>query len=165
MADLLEEFPQARFNIDLKADGAVEPLVALVERTRAHDRVCIGSFSGSRLRAFRRATRGRVATSAGPDEVLRFLSRTSRVRGAQALQVPWRRRGFTLVTAGFVRRAHAAGLHVHVWTGGPLSAWDPIDDPATLEHLLDLGVDGLIVDRTDVLKDVLVGRRLWREHP
>ena len=33
-----------RFNIDLKSDGAVEPLAALVERTRSHDRICVGSF-------------------------------------------------------------------------------------------------------------------------
>ena len=163
MLELFEAFPAVRFNIDLKAPGAVAPLVELVERTRAHDRVCVGSFSDRRLRQFRRATGGRVATSAGPQEVLRLLSRTSRLPGAQALQVPWRRRGFTLVTRGLVRRAHAAGLHVHVWTGDEHSAWDSIDDPESLEHLLDLGVDGLIVDRTDVLKDVLTRRGQWRE--
>jgi glycerophosphoryl diester phosphodiesterase len=164
MADLLEAFPQARFNIDLKAPGAVAPLAELVERTGAHDRVCIGSFSGPRMREFRRLTAGRVATSATPDELVRWLTRTTRLPGVRVLQVPWRRRGLTLVTAGFVRRAHAAGLHVHVWTGDAHSAWASIDDPASLGQLLDLGVDGLIVDRTDVLKDVLTGRGLWRDH-
>jgi glycerophosphoryl diester phosphodiesterase len=59
-----------------------------------------------------------------------------------------------LVTRSVVRRAHAAGLHVHVWT---------VDEAAEMEELLDLGVDGLITDRTDVLKDVLTARGLWRD--
>ena len=64
MAALLEEFPTVRFNVDLKAEAAVHPLAALIERTAAHGRVCVGSFSPRRMRAFRALTAGRVATSA-----------------------------------------------------------------------------------------------------
>ena len=53
-ADLLEEFPGARFNIDLKDAGSVRPLAAVLTRLHAEDRVCVGSFSGARLKAFRR---------------------------------------------------------------------------------------------------------------
>jgi glycerophosphoryl diester phosphodiesterase len=163
MAELLEELPQCRFNIDLKAPGAVAPLADLLERMQAHDRVCVGSFSSANLREFRRLTAGRVATSAAPAEVAAFLAlswpglrRLVRRRPFAALQVPRRRGRVPLVTRSVVRRAHAAGVHVHVWT---------VDEPAEMEELLDLGVDGLITDRTDLLKDVLVGRGLWRSLP
>src|SRR5680860_437027 len=89
MAELLEEFPQCRFNIDVKSRGAVAALVELLDRSAAHDRVCVGSFSRRRLREFRRATGGRVATSAAPAEVMVAWSaaRVPRMPAA-ALQVP-----------------------------------------------------------------------------
>jgi glycerophosphoryl diester phosphodiesterase len=159
MAELLEAFPDCRFNIDIKAPAAVLPLADLLDRTRSHDRVCVGSFSQRRLDAFRQATGGRVATSATPSEVALFLGlpsgRAARLvtrRRVSALQVPHRRGPLPVVTRSLVRRAHAAGAHVHVWT---------VDEPAEMDELLDLGVDGLITDRTDVLKQVLLSRDRW----
>jgi glycerophosphoryl diester phosphodiesterase len=164
MSELLEEFPQCRFNIDLKSDSAVVPLVELLDRTAAHDRVCIGSFSRGRLRTFRRLTEGRVATAGTPTEVsgVKFSPVRPGLR-AGVMQVPWRdrRRGLAVATPGFVRRAHRCGVHVHVWTGAPTSKWVSIDDADSMHRLLDMGVDGLIVDRTDVLKDVLISRGQW----
>ncbi|MEU4746706.1 glycerophosphodiester phosphodiesterase family protein, partial [Actinosynnema sp. NPDC023658] len=52
----------------------------------------------------------------------------------------------------FVRAAHRRDLEVHVWT---------IDDEPEMRRLLDLGVDGLVTDRPDRLRDVLVDRRAW----
>ena len=163
MADLLEHFEGARFNIDVKSDAAVEPLARLVERTRVHDRVCVGAFSERRLRRFRRLVTRPVATSYGPVGVgvsrfgppaTRWLAdRLLRGRG-DALQVPHRTRGLRIVTRSFVARAHASGRPVHVWT---------VDEPEEMRYLLDLDVDGLITDRTDLLRDVLVERGQWLE--
>lgn len=159
LADLLEELPDARFNIDLKAPGAVGPVADLLRRTRAHDRVCIGSFSERTLRRFRREVDRPVATTTGvlavtaeafapfPDAVQRLLRDPGAVH-----QAPRDHRGVRVVDRRFVERAHAAGRHVHVWT---------VDDRAEMEHLLDLGVDGLVTDRTDVCKEVLVARGQW----
>ena len=161
MADLLEAFRTCRFNIDLKSAGAVPALAELLDRTGAHDRVCIGSFSQRRLdavpgRAPEAGSRLGVArprsapSSRCPRRAARLLTR-GRVA---ALQVPHRRGPVPVVTAALVRRAHASGAHVHVWT---------VDDAEEMHELLDLGVDGLITDRTDVLKDVLIGRGQWRD--
>lgn len=162
LRELLKAFPAARFNVDVKARDAVEPLVAVIEECRAWDRVLVGSFSRERLMAFRRAAKGRVPTSASPVEVAAFrllpsgrLARWITGGHVAALQVPHRRGPLRVVTPGLVRRAHRAGVHVHVWT---------IDDPVEMRELLDRGVDGIVTDRTDLLKDTLIEHGLWKEH-
>jgi len=162
MASLLDAFPQARFNIDVKSDAAVDLLVRLVRSTGSQDRVCVGSFSERRLARVRRSLGPRVATSCGPVTVAltRFADRrTSRLltrnRG-NVLQVPRARKGLEIVTRSFVEAAHAHGRPVHVWT---------VDDPPTMHELLDLGVDGIITDRTDLLRDVLLARSQWTGEP
>jgi glycerophosphoryl diester phosphodiesterase len=159
LAELFDAFPGARFNIDLKSDGSVEALAAFIEERDAWDRVLIGSFSGRRMQAFRRRTGGRVATSAHPLEVVVFvLSPSARLarlltRGwPVALQVPHTRGRLTVASQRLVRRAHAVGVQVHVWT---------IDDPIEMNTLLDRGVDGIMTDRTDILRDVLRARGQW----
>jgi glycerophosphoryl diester phosphodiesterase len=163
LAELFDALPDARFNIDLKAGAAVPLLARLIEERQAHDRVLVGSFSLRRLNRFRRLTGGRVPTSAAPLEVLAFrflpsgrLADLLTRRRVAALQVPHRRGPVTVTSTGLVRRAHRAGKHVHSWT---------VDDPDEMIVLLDRGVDGLMTDRTDILRDVLVHRGQWEDRP
>jgi glycerophosphoryl diester phosphodiesterase len=161
LEQLFEEFPDTRFNIDLKSTAAVPQLASFIAAREAWDRVLVGSFSPVRMREFRRATGGRVATSATPPEVAAFLALphrpAARLAGDfDALQIPRRRGRLPVTTARLLRRAHAAGKHVHVWT---------VDEPAEMAELLELGVDGLFTDRTDVLRDVLTRRGQWQESP
>lgn len=157
LAELLETFPEAVFNVDIKAQGAVEPLLRTLEQHGALGRVCVGSFSGHRLRRFRRLSGGRVATSAAPEEVaaVRF-ARTPVCGPSVALQVPVEHvvagRRVPVLTPGLLRRAHAGGRQVHVWT---------VDDPDQMHALLDLGVDGLVSDAVDTLRRVLTDRGRW----
>jgi len=161
LTELFEAFPHARFNIDVKEESAIEPLTRLIDHTGAHERVCIASFSTARLQRVRALLGDRVATSLGASEVAGLsLSAAVRLRatrpahGAVAAQVPHRRGPITVVTERFVAQAHGAGLAVHVWT---------VDDADDMRTLLDRGVDGIITDRPDVLREVLVERGQWHE--
>lgn len=162
LGEVFDTLTDARFNIDIKAEGATVPLAEFIRGREAWDRVMVGSFSRRRLREFRRLTDGRVATSAHPLEVAAFrllpsgrLAHLVTGRHLAALQVPHFRGPLRIVTPGLVRRAHAAGVHVHVWT---------VDDPAEMDELLARGVDGLMTDRTDLLKETLQRHGLWKDH-
>jgi glycerophosphoryl diester phosphodiesterase len=158
LADVLTEWPWLRVNIDLKADAAVEPLAAVIRDYDAIDRVCVGSFSDTRLARVRAALGPRLCTSLGPRGVLRLRSASWRGRngsggtpGVPLAQVP-ARFGLTVVDQRFVDHAHDIGMQVHVWT---------IDSPRQINRLLDLGVDGIMTDRIEVLRDIYTARGLW----
>jgi len=155
LTELFEAFPEARFNIDVKEDHAVEPLTRVIKDTGTQDRVCVASFSTARLRRLRSLLGERVATSLGSSEVaaLRLSPvRRTAVPGAVCAQVPHRAGPVTVVTERFVERAHRVGLAVHVWT---------IDAAEEMTMLLDRGVDGIVTDRPDILKAVLSARGQW----
>ena len=55
------------------------------------------------------------------------------------------------VERSMVRRAHARGLKVVPW---------PANDPATIEALMDLGIDGIITDYPDRVRELMAERGL-----
>jgi len=159
LEDVLGTWPGLRVNVDVKARSGIAPVAAAIERTAAHDRVCVASFSAARRDATVARLSRPVATSAGTAEAAAMFAcgPTGRLPGwalprADAFQVPWRLRGRRVLTARHVRAAHRSGRVVHVWT---------VNDAADMRALLDLGVDGIISDRADLLRDVLVERGLW----
>ena len=158
--DLLGAWPDLRLIIDPKADDVVAPLIGVLRRTNARDRVCIGSFSAYRLRRFRTEAPG--CTSCSPAEVVRLRAESWGVPAgkldADCAQVPPRQPLFggwsmPVLDAAFLRAAHARGMPVQVWT---------VDDDAEMERLLDLGADGIMSDRVTALKNVFERRGLWR---
>ncbi|MDT0194923.1 MULTISPECIES: glycerophosphodiester phosphodiesterase [unclassified Arthrobacter] len=163
--ELLVELPDVKLNVDVKDWNSVRSVAAGIEEHQVHHRVLLTSFSDRRRRAVLKLLSQPVAASAGvvsvglftvlgpllPGPVFRWGMRRN-LRGVHALQVPVRYGRVEVVTPGFVRRAHALGLVVHVWT---------VNDPGEMRRLLDMGVDGLVTDRADLLREVLMERGKW----
>lgn len=152
--DLMEQFPTARFNIDCKADSAMDVLIASLKRLDCLDRVLVGSFSDRRLRRLRAEFGDALCSSFGPVQIVSLKYAGRALWGGQVAQVPVQHGRITVVTERSLRNAHRHGLQVHVWT---------IDEPDEMHRLLDLGVDGLMTDRPQVLKDVLLSRNQWHQ--
>ena len=162
LAELLEAFPAARFNIDAKSPRAIEALARTIADHDAYDRVCVSSFGIRRLHQLRRLIGKRTASAASSlgIAVNCFVPWLTAVLDSPApvLQMPVDRRVFgirlQLLTDRLLRTAHRRGKQVHIWT---------IDDEPELERLIDAGVDGIFTDRPDTLKSVLQGRGRWSE--
>ncbi|MFZ0324956.1 MAG: glycerophosphodiester phosphodiesterase family protein [Actinomycetes bacterium] len=155
--DLVSSFPDVRFNVDPKDDHAARLLARALLEHQLLDRVCVASFSDARLGWIRVALGPQALAALSPGEVLRLvgaarLGQTIVFRGRRVVQVPEGPRWLPLVGRAFVRTAHRCGLQVHVWT---------VNDPARMNHLLDLGVDGIMTDYPAILRDVLRVRGQW----
>lgn len=149
--EVYKAFPEVRINIDLKQAGEEWAVAEVIKENRAEHRTLVGSFVDRRVARFRRITGGNVAVSAGPTTVARMFMQ-SRIGLAprapvQAYQLTDEYRGFT-IDRRLVDAIHRSGAHIHVWT---------VNEAEEMRRLLDLGVDGIITDRPDVLNGVLDG--------
>lgn len=154
--DVLGAWPDLRIHVDAKHLAAAAPLVDAIDRTASHDRVCIGAFSDRTVFALRRLARGRICTWMGRAEIMALRLASFGVpiprSSSGCTQVPVRQGRLPLVDARFVATARRRNVGVHVWT---------INERATMEWLLDLGVDAILSDRPTLLKEVFMERGLW----
>jgi glycerophosphoryl diester phosphodiesterase len=155
LEELVTTFPAVRLIVDLKQDGLAEPLWRLVERLSLHARLIVGSFSDRRLAEFRRLSRGSVATSTGPARSVAALAgavvgRAPRL--ADAVQFPTKVGPLRPLTSRTVSSFHRRGYQAHVWT---------VNDRQEMHRFFNLGVDAVISDRPDILREVLRERDAW----
>jgi glycerophosphoryl diester phosphodiesterase len=158
LREVLEQFPGVVLNLDIKQTAPVvapyeEALARLLAEYDRVDDVIVASFLDPATDAFR-GFAPRVPTSAGTMATAEAWRATHAGEAmpqmaAVAFQVPERFGDQVVVDERFVAAAHAAGKAVHVWT---------INDTASMERLLDLGVDGIISDLPTTLGGVLAAR-------
>lgn len=155
LEDALAEFPDTRFNIDVKAEAAAVPMGRILA-SHGH-RTLLTSFSDDfRKEALRSAAESAApggilpATSPGRSVLARVLiavairSRSLLARalsGLDALQIPERHGMVPVLSRWLIAEAHWLGVEVHVWT---------VNDPQRMVELVELGVDGIITDRLDL---------------
>jgi len=157
LAEALEAFPGACFNIDIKSADAILPTVEAIRDAQALDRVLVTSFSETRRLAALALLPG-VATSAAARRIVPVLY-SARVhlpplvrlllKTIDAVQVPQTAAGVRTATPRMLRLLHSAGVEVHIWT---------VNEPREMERLFALGVDGVVTDRADLALRVLGSR-------
>ena len=154
VAELLRAFPDANFAIDVKEAEAIVPLARAIRAADAAHRVCAaGAWDG---------WLARLRTDLGPGltTALGWRALATLLASAPAKIIPpwWHETArFAHVPARLVNRrtiagARMLGLRVVVWT---------VNDPPYMHRLLDAGVDGIITDRPDLLREVLIARDQW----
>ena len=149
----MEAFPSTKFNIDLKTNEVMEPAMKYLHSINAHSRVCIASFSDQRL-DFVKNNYPKFCRSMGPSEILSLklhsLGLKKFLPEADCVQIPIYKYGIKLATKKLIEAAHKLNLKVHVWT---------INDAATMDRLIDLGVDGIITDKPNLLKERIAAKK------
>ncbi len=157
--ETFDRYRDTRFNVDLKVSKSEWAVAEVIKKMGREDEVLVGSFSDRRIERFRRVTKGRVATSAGPRESAAMFA-ASRIgrsfsRRADAYQLPYDNSQLPYKVPGIgvdqrlVDAVHAADTQLHVWT---------VNEAQDMVKFLDMGVDGIVTDRPDILNEVMEER-------
>ncbi len=139
LEEVLRKFAHRAFlDIELKVVGLEELALAELRKHPPQRGYVVSSFLPDALAAFHNLDR------AIP---LGFLSETKdRLLGWRESPAEWVIPQFELVDPGLVETVHAAGKKVMVWT---------VNHEARIRELVAWGVDAIISDETERLKDIL----------
>lgn len=168
LVDALEEFPNLRFNIDIKADDTLEPFIKIMAaRPQDQKRMCVASFSTRRLRKVRKALPN-MTFSMGGTEIVRYVLASylpldwgekilkhlpGPAQNCVCVQIPDRFKGiYPVATKRVIELAHRRGQQVHVWT---------VNDLRRAKRLLNRPVEAII---TDIPKRTLLALERWYGH-
>ena len=142
--ELLEEFPDSFFNMDLKVNQIEEKVLKKINSHNALERVCLGSFNSRTIKKIN-SLEPKILTSMGISQVImyKFFQKKNL---SKLIQIPTHWNGIKVITKKFIDRLHNDGLKVHVWT---------INKETEMQSLIDLGVDGIMTDNASGLIKVM----------
>jgi glycerophosphoryl diester phosphodiesterase len=153
LPSLIASFPRACFTLDVKHRDVIGPLAELLNATGLAPRVCVAAARGRWLRELRELVGPDLCTALSWRDLAHLASLPRGSYGdAGFAHIPLRLGRVPVFRDDLVARAHDAGVRAIVWT---------VNDPDTMHRLLDHGVDGIITDRPDLLREVLVARGQW----
>ena len=138
--------------LEVKSAGAGRRLAAWLTGRPDLDRIIVGGFVAEEVAPAAAVARWRCAYQT---DLMGFVlwGKLGIPRplppDLTAAMIPVRKGPLRIVTRGFVRRMHAAGKGVFVWT---------VNHPGEMRRLLDMGVDGLISDYPAVIRRVVEER-------
>jgi len=154
---VMSQYGNMYLNIELKNRGengkrAAEKLLELIAKYDLYDKVLIASFSDEVLDHLVEISAGKIPISTSEEEtkdlVFTGLSAADYLYHptAVAAQIPTRNSGINLDTKRIINACHRRDMAIHYWT---------INDKAEMKKLIEMGVDGLITDRPDLMQEVL----------
>jgi glycerophosphoryl diester phosphodiesterase len=161
LEEFFSTFPEAKAIIEIKqAHPPIVPkVIETVCRLGRNNRALLATENDSIMREIRNETAENnwtIATGFSHGEVAAFMHWLAGgqsgpyVPPGQAFQLPCEYGGITLVSAETLNAAHELGIEMFVWT---------INEIEDMEHLLRLGVDGIITDYPARLHDLLLEKR------
>ena len=153
LKEVFENFPDYPMIIEIKQDNPsmAAPLCDLIREFGMDEKVMVASSREIAMQEFRSLC-PEVATSATREEVKALVIRSFILLGGtitpeyEALHVPEEDGGIPIVTPLFLWFAHNRNLEVHIWT---------INQPEEMQRFIDMGVDGIMTDRTDLMLEIL----------
>jgi glycerophosphoryl diester phosphodiesterase len=162
LEELLTAFPDTQVALDVKDPQAIGRMAAIVRQLRARERVCFTGTADHWLAVVRAVVGPAATTAMGWQSTARLVAsarlgvQPRRIARAPFVHVPLRLNGIPVYLDRVVAIADELGARVVVWT---------VNDPPTMARLLDAGVAGLVTDRPDLLREVLLARGSWHPRP
>ena len=156
LSDVFEEFPEGLFNLDAKTWESTMPLANTIKNMGRSSRVCIGSFNNQRINVIIKELGVETCHSMGTSNVIKFYLGAQLGIGqdftAQCIQLPIKQFGISFITEKVLRYARLLGIKIHFWT---------INNPVTMQKLLELNVDGIMTDDCVLLKKTMEEQNKW----
>jgi glycerophosphoryl diester phosphodiesterase len=157
LEEVLAALPERVFSVEIKqTDPPIEAaVVEVVRRAGRPGRVLLGSARHVVYRRIRALAPELPSFFSRRSAAVFLLATWCGLAGwyrplHHVLAIPPRLGSLTIVTARLMRAARRLSVPVLVWT---------VNDPAEMERLLALRVDGIITDRPDLLAPLIAGAR------
>ena len=158
LEEALLAHPGARFVVDVKTSGAIQPLIRLIHDLDCGERFSVAGAWDGWLEQICRAAPS-VDRALGWRSLASLIGCTQVgvraprwVATARWAHVPLSVGRMPVVLDRLITSAHRIGVRVNVWT---------VNETAMMNRLLDLGADGIITDRPDLLRGALIARDEW----